>query len=208
VGVVGDAGRNFDGRPCPGLLFLPFEQMPISNIKIIARAQGDPLDMIESLRSAIHGVDPMVPISGFHTVDDIVRYWLRDDRMTAWFFGGLAVLALFLASIGLYGVMSYSVVQRRHEIGIRVAMGAIRKDIMQLVIKRCLRLCVLGITIGVILSLPLGFAVKSSLYQVGSIDPVAYAGVITLFLLVALAAGFFPARRATRIDPMVALRYE
>jgi putative ABC transport system permease protein len=208
VGVVGDTGRYFDGGPPPGLLYLPFEQKPVSNIKIIARAQRDPMDMIGSLRSAIHGVDPMVPVSDFHTVDDIVRYWLRDDRMAAGFFGGLALLALGLASIGLYGVMSFSVTQRTHEIGIRVAMGAIRKDIMQLVIKRCLKLCVTGIGIGIILSLPLGFIVKSSLYQVGSVDPAAYAGVIILFLLVSLLAGFFPARRATRVNPMVALRYE
>jgi putative ABC transport system permease protein len=208
VGVVGDTGRHVFGGPSPGLLYLPFEQKPVSNLKIIARAQGDPMDMIGSLRSAIHGVDPMVPVSDFHTVDDIVRYWLRDDRMAAGFFGGVALLALGLASIGLYGVMSFSVIQRTHEIGIRVAMGAIRKDIMQLVIKRCLRLCVIGIAIGIILSLPLSFVVKSSLYKVSAIDPAAYIGVITLFLLVALLAGFFPARRAMRIDPMEALRYE
>ncbi|KPK44250.1 MAG: hypothetical protein AMJ65_03555 [Phycisphaerae bacterium SG8_4] len=208
VGVVGDTGRHVFGGPPPGLLYLPLEQRPVSNLRIIARAQGDPKDMIGSFRSAIHGVDPVVPVSDFHTVDDLIRYWLRDDRMSAWFFGALAFLALFLASIGLYGVMSHSVVQRTHEIGIRVAMGAIRKDIMQLVIKRCLRLCVMGIAIGLVLSLPLGFIVKSSLYEVGSVDPVAYVGVIALFLLVALLAGFFPARRATRIDPIEALRYE
>ncbi len=208
VGVVGDTGRYFDGGPPPGLLYLPFEQKPVSNIKIIARAQGDPMDMIGSLRSAIHGVDPMLAVSNFHTVDDIVRYWLRDDRMAAGFFGGLALLALGLASIGLYAVISFSVIQRTHEIGIRVAMGALRKDIMQLVIKRCLRLCVIGIAIGTILSLPLGFVVKSSLYQVSSVDPAAYAGVTTLFLLVALLAGFLPARRAARIDPMTVLRYD
>jgi putative ABC transport system permease protein len=104
--------------------------------------------------------------------------------------------------------MSFSVIQRTHEIGIRVAMGASRKDIVQLVIKRCLRLCAIGTAIGIILSLPLGFVVKSSLYQVGSVDLAAYVGVITLFSLVALLAGFFPARRATRVDPMEALRYE
>ena len=165
------------------------------------------MDMIESVRNASHRVDPMVPVSNFRTVDDIVHYWLRDDRMTAWFFGGLALLALGLASIGLYGVMSFSVIQRTQEIGIRVAMGAIRKDIMKLVLKRCLRLCVIGVAIGIILSVPLGFVVKSSLYQVGSVDPAAYAGVVILFLLVALLAGFFPAWRATHVDPMKALRY-
>jgi len=208
VGVVGDTGRHVFGGPPPGLLYLPFEQKPVSNLKIIVRAQGDPMVMIRSLCSAIHDVDPMVAVSNFHTVDDIVRYWLRDDRMAAGFFGGLALLALGLASIGLYGVMSFSVIQLTHEMGIRMAMGASRRDVMQLVIKRCLRLCVIGIAIGVILSLPLGFVVKSFLYQVGSVDPMAYAGVITLFLLVSLLAGFFPARRATHIDPMEALRYE
>ena len=208
VGVVGETGRHVFGGPPPGLLYLPFEQKPVLNIKIIARAQGDPVDMIGSLRSAIHEVDPMVAVSNFHTVDDIVRYWLRDDRMAAGFFGGLALLALGLACIGLYGVMSFSVIQRTHEIGIRVAMGASRKGIMQLIIKRCIRLCVIGIAIGITLSLPLGFAVKSSLYQVGSVDPAAYAGVVTLFLLVTLLAGLYPAWRATRVDPMEALRYE
>jgi putative ABC transport system permease protein len=208
VGVVSDTGRHVFGGPPPGLLYLPFEQKPISNMRIIARTQRDPMDMIASLRSAIHGVDPMVPVSDFHTVDDIVRYWLRDDRMAAGFFGGLALLALGLASIGLYGVMSFSVVQRTHEIGIRVAMGANRKDIMHLVIRRCLRLCVIGIAIGTIASVPLGLVVKSSLYQVGSVDPAAYAGVITLFLLVALVSGLLPALRATRIRPVTALRYE
>jgi putative ABC transport system permease protein len=208
VGVVGDTGRHVFGGPPPGLLYLPFEQKPVSNLKIIARAQGDPMDMIGSLRRAIHEVDHMVAVSNFHTVDDIVRYWLRDDRMATGFFGGLALLALGLASIGLYGVMSFSVIQRTHEIGIRVAMGASRKGIMQLVIKRCLRLCVVGIAIGILLSLPMGFVVKSSLYQVSAVDPVAYIGVIILFLLVALLAGFFPARRAMSVDPMVALRHE
>lgn len=208
VGVVGDTGRHVFGGPPPGLLYLPLAQQPTSDIKIIARAQGDPKDMIEPLRAVIHGVNPMVPVSGFQTVDDLVRYWLRDDRMSAGFFGGLAILALFLASIGLYGVMSFSVLQRTHEIGIRVALGAIRRDLLLSVMKRCLRLCVLGIAIGIVVSLPLGFALKSSLYQVDSIDPVTYAAVITLFLLVALVAGFLPAQRAMRIDPMEALRYE
>ncbi|MCP4712535.1 MAG: ABC transporter permease [Planctomycetes bacterium] len=208
VGVVGNTGCSFMGGPPPGVLYAPFEQIPTPSLKIIARTQGDPMDMIGSIRSAIHSVDPMVPVSNFQTVDDVVRYWLRDDQMAAGFFGGLALLALGLASIGLYGVMSYSVIQRTHEIGIRVAMGAIRKDILVLVISRCLRLCLLGIGIGILISLPLGFVLKAELYQVSNVDPVAYASVTGLFLVVALLAGFFPARRATRVDPMTALRYE
>ena len=128
--------------------------------------------------------------------------------MSLFFFTGLAVLALALSSLGLYGVMSYAVVQRTHEIGVRVALGAERKDIMRLVISRSLKLTIIGILIGIALSIPVGLKIQSHLYEVGGADPVTFAVVSAILLIVALMAGYIPARRATKVDPIVALRYE
>ena len=144
----------------------------------------------------------------FQTVEDIVHRWLRDDRGSLMFFSGLAILALSLASLGLYGVMSYAVVQRTHEIGVRVALGAERGDIMSLVIKRSVMLAVIGIVIGVVMAIPVGFAIQPFLYDVGGADPVTFIAVALVLLIVAVAAGYVPALRATKVDPMVALRYE
>jgi putative ABC transport system permease protein len=128
--------------------------------------------------------------------------------MAAGFLLTLAVLALCLASIGLYGVMSYSVAQRTHEIGVRVALGAGRRDILRLVLRRCLVLAGTGTVIGLILAAPVGLAIEAQLFGVSGVDPVTFAGVGILLLAVAAVAGYLPARRATRVDPMVALRCE
>ena len=128
--------------------------------------------------------------------------------MAVWFLGTLAAVALGLASIGLYGVMSYAVEQRTHEIGVRIALGASKSEVLRLVIRRCLILASLGIAIGLALSIPVGLSIESVLFDVSGIDPVAYVGVSVLLLAVAAMAGYFPARRATKVDPMVALRCE
>ena len=122
--------------------------------------------------------------------------------------GGLALLVLCLACIGLFGIMSYAVSQRTNELGIRIALGAERGEILKLVIKGCLELSGKGILIGLLLSIPIGILMASNLYGVGGLDPLTYGGVILLLLAVAFAAGYLPARKATRIDPMLALRYE
>ncbi|UCD76207.1 MAG: ABC transporter permease [Phycisphaerales bacterium] len=208
VGVVADSGRAFYGGPPAPTLYLPHQQRPLPSMVVAARTAGDPVDAIPALRNAIRSLDPSVPVHDFETVDDIVHRWLRDDRMSLMFFTTLAVLALALASLGLYGVMSYAVVQRTHEIGVRMALGAERNDIMRMVIGRSLRLAVIGILIGVALAMPVGLGIQSFLYGVGGTDPVTFLGVGVVLLAVALAAGYVPARRATKVDPMVALRYE
>jgi len=208
VGVVADAGYTFRGGPSPPTLFLPYSQKPQSSMTIVARTRGNPKDAIPVLRTAIHNIDPTIPVHEFGTVADIVHRWSRDDRSAAWFLGLLAALALGLASLGLYGVMSYAVEQRTHEIGVRIALGAAKSDVLRLVIKRCLTLAALGIAIGLVLSAPVGMAIESLLFGVSGIDPVAYVGVSAMLLAVATLAGYLPARKATRIDPMVALRCE
>ncbi|UCC32560.1 MAG: ABC transporter permease [Phycisphaerales bacterium] len=208
VGVVANAGSTLRGGPPPPTLYLPHAQKPSASMAVVARTLGDPKAAIPALRSAIRTIDPGAPVHDFLTVADIVHRWSRDDRGAAWFLGTLAALALGLASLGLYGVMSYAVEQRTHEIGVRVALGAGGRAILRLVIKRCVTLAAIGIAIGLVLSAPVGLAIESLLFGVSGIDPVAYAGVSALLLAVAVLAGYLPARRATRIDPMVALRCE
>jgi len=208
VGVVADIGKSTYGGPPRAALYIPHQQKPQPSMVLIARTTGDPMDMIQPIRSTIHSFDSTIPIYNFQTIEDMAHRWLRDDRMAAWFFGGLALLALSLACIGLYGIMSYSVAQRTNEIGIRVAFGAVRKDILNLVLKRCLKLAGMGILIGLVLSIPVSVLLASFLYRVSRIDPISFGAVIILFLAVSMLAGYFPARRATRINPLTALRYE
>ena len=208
VGVVADAGCGIYGESPDPELYLPHAQQPSGGMIVVARTAGDPMKAVTTVRSAIHGLDADVPVHGFRTVADLVHRWLRDDRMAAGFLGGLAILALSLASVGLYGVMSYSVAQRIHEIGVRVALGAGRRDVMRLVLRRCVTLAGIGIVIGMVCSVPLGFALEAHLYGVSGTDPVTLLGVAALLFGVALLAGYVPARRATKVDPMAALRCE
>ena len=208
VGVVANAGHTFSGGPPPPILYLPHPQKPTPSMAIVARTLGDPKDAIPALRTAIHDIDAGIPVHDFRTVADVVHYWSREDRMAAWFLGVLAALALSLAALGLYGVMSYAVEQRTHEIGVRVALGACKSDVLRLVLKRCLTLTIVGIAIGLLLSAPVGLAIQSQLFGISGIDPAAYVGVSVLLLAVAALAGYVPARRATKVDPMVALRCE
>ncbi|UCF32599.1 MAG: ABC transporter permease [Phycisphaerales bacterium] len=208
VGVVADFGCSIFGEPPDAAMYLPHRQRPIGSMLIVVRTLGDPLESVSTVRGAIRDLDPNLPIGDIRTTDQIIHRWLRDDRMLAGFLVGLAVLALSLASIGLYGMMSYSVAQRTHEIGVRVALGAVGGDIIRLVIKRCLVLAAAGIVAGLLLSIPVGFALASQLYGVGGADPVALIGVVLVLLLVAALAGYLPARRATKINPVVALRCE
>jgi putative ABC transport system permease protein len=208
VGVVGNAGYTFRGGPQPPTLYLPHAQEPWASMVVVARTIGDPKAAIPVLRGAIRNIDAGVPVHEFRTVADMVHRWSRDDRSAAWFLGTLAALALGLASLGLYGVMSYAVEQRTHEIGVRIALGADKSDVLRLVIKRCLTLAALGIAIGLLLSAPVGLAIEFLLFGVSGIDPPAYAGVSLLLLAVAALAGYIPARRAAKVHPVVALRCE
>lgn len=156
----------------------------------------------------IRRLDPDQPVYGVRSMDDIIHRWLRDDRSAVWFLSGLALLALSLATVGLYGVMSYSVAQRTHEIGVRIALGAGKEDVQYLVLKRCLKLSAIGIAVGLLISAAVGLVLQSQLFGVSGIDPITFTAVPILLLLVAGAAGYLPARRATKVDPMVALRHE
>jgi putative ABC transport system permease protein len=186
----------------------PAHQFPSPWISFVIRTSGDPKTMASSVRAALFMVDGDQPISQIRTLRDVVDASISSEqsRMALMcVFGGLALL---LAAVGCYGVIVVSVGQRTREIGIRVAFGAQPNDVLRLIVGRGSRLALIGVAIGLAGSFGLVRLIGSMLYGVSATDPLTFVGVAILLTLVALAACYIPARRAMRVDPMVALRYE
>lgn len=190
-------------------LYLPAKQDPRSSFSLIVRTSGDPSSLTTAVRQAVAAVDPDVPTYQTRTMESIVDDSTAPRRLTAILISVFGALALVLAAVGIYGVMSYAVTQRTHEMGIRMALGAQRNDILRMVIGNGMLLAVIGLVIGFVTAF-FGLAplVASVLFQVTATDPPTYAASPLVLLLVALLACWIPARRATRVDPMIALRYE
>jgi len=210
VGVVGniaDAGLDSPEEPS---LFLPFLQDANSFINYIVRTGGDPVGAIGAVRATLRDMDPQLVLIRPLSMDQIIAQspsvFLR--RYPSYLIGSFAGLALALAMVGLYGLISYSVSQRARELGIRVALGAQERDVMALVLGEGARLALLGVAVGVGAALALTQLLQSLLFGVRAVDPATFMGVIAVLGLVAAAACCIPARRAVRTDPMVALRYE
>jgi putative ABC transport system permease protein len=187
---------------------VPFWQSPWPTAGVAVRTNGDPEAMIKSLAAAIHGVDPDLPLAGVRTMDQILDQALLGDQFIAAVFGGFAGVALLLAAVGIYGVMAFGVAQRTHEIGLRIALGAGQGQVLGLILREGLLLALAGLGFGLLGAYFLGRAMQSTLYGVGAIDFSAFGAVAAVLLVSALAACYLPARRAAKIDPMVALRYE
>jgi putative ABC transport system permease protein len=188
--------------------FLGETNSSISYITLVVRTAGDPAAMAKSVKSTVWSFDHNLPISEVVTMDGVVAEATAQPRFEMLLLGVFAAVALALAAVGIYGVMSYSVSRRTHEIGIRVSLGATRAQILALVLRQGLILAVTGLAIGVIGAMFLSRLMAGLLYGVQPTDPVTYIGVGALLLLVAVAAAYVPARRAMRVDPIVALRYE
>jgi predicted permease len=208
VGVAGDIHDWQWGDNLVDVVYLPAEQNPSRIMRVVARANGDPLRLAPNVRQAILKVDPNQPVTDVKTMDELVSEAMAQRRATMLLLATFAGLALVLAAVGVYGVFAYSVTQRRHEIGIRMAIGAQTRDVMKLIMGQSLVLAGLGIVIGGLASLSLGRWLASQLYGVKVTDPATYFGVSAVLLVVALAACWIPARRAARMDPVTALRYE
>jgi predicted permease len=206
VGVLGDV-RNLnlaaDTQP---EIYLPFAQRPWAFMNLIVRTQGDPHNFIPGVRAAVRAVDRDQPITAVKTMEDVLESGAAQPRFTASLLGALSGAALLLALVGIYGVIAYSVAERTQEMGVRIALGAERKDILRLVLRQGITLAACGIAIGVAASLALTRLLTSLLYRVSATDPLTFAAASALFLGVALVASYLPARRATRVDPAVALR--
>jgi len=210
VGIVGDTVQRSLSASVAPTLYRPYDQQPfISNwATLVLRAKGDPLALIPSIKEAVSQLDPDQPVVQIRTMDEVVADSASQPRFFASVLSILAALALLLATVGIYGVISYSVSQRTHEIGIRMALGAERRDVLKLILRRGLALAILGVLIGAAGAAGLTRFLSSLLFGVKSTDPIIFGGVAILLVVVAFAACYIPARRAMRVDPVTALRFE
>jgi len=208
IGVVGDVHQmGLDTAPEP-TVYWPHPELVMSGMTILVRTSNDPLAIVSQARSELQHIDPELPMAGVATMDQLVADSLSRSRFTMLLLGIFAVVAVVLASVGLYGLIAYSVTQRTQELGIRIALGAQRRDVLRLVLGQGTRLTLLGVAVGVLAALAFSRLLSTLLFGVSATDPLTFAGVAALLALVALMACFIPARRATRVDPIVALRYE
>jgi putative ABC transport system permease protein len=208
LGLTQDVRANADREAAP-TLYLPYwdDMVPLQMV-IAARAEGDPFSLANSLRAAVRNVDPDIPLSNVRTTREVLEKSVSQRRFQMLLASAFAVCALVLSGFGIYGVVSYSVVRRTREIGIRTAFGALPGHLYRLVLRQGMGPVALGLVLGVAGALALGRLLRSLLYEISPYDPVIIAAAVGITLAVALAACYLPARRAARIDPMAALRCE
>jgi putative ABC transport system permease protein len=212
VGVVGDERVNgLDARITPVVYYPYLQDSPLGPAStLVVRTKGDPVSFSNAIRSECRALEPGITIFEVRTMEQIIANtpatFMR--RYPALLIGLFAVLALLLASVGIYGVISYTVSQQTHEIGVRIALGAQRRDVLRLVLSHGMLLALIGVGGGLVAALALTRLLQGLLFGVTATDPATFAGVAVLLLTVALLACYLPARRATKVDPLVALRYE
>ncbi|MGH9792478.1 MAG: ADOP family duplicated permease [Candidatus Acidiferrales bacterium] len=207
IGVVGDARHRLDLPPRPEF-YRSHAQGGIGSMTIVVGTESDPTPMMAAIKQKVWEVNPTQPFYNETTLRQLVEGSLAGRRFQLVLLAGFSVLALVLAAVGIYGVISFLTVQRTHEIGVRVALGAQRGDILQMVFRHGVRLAGVGVVVGIAAALAATRLMRSLLFEVTAADPVTYIVIGVLLLAVALVACWLPARRATRVDPMVALRYE
>ncbi len=211
AGVVGDMRQaGLGAAPFPEL-YMPFTQTHPNWARprvLFIRMAGDPSGLVGAVKSQIWSMDKDQTIYAVRTMEEIVDRWLAPRRFNLLLLGVFAALALALTSVGIYGVISYAVSQRSHELGLRMALGAGRRDILKLIVGQGLRLAISGVSIGLIASLALTRWLKTLLFDVSATDPLTFGAIALLLLCVALLACLLPALRATKIDPMITLRSE
>lgn len=208
VGVVADIKLNGVENAAPMEFYAPLVQEPMGGVGLMVRTAGDPLAAAASIERAIHSVDKDLPVFRVRTMDQLLGNALAQRRLTLTLLLSFAVLALLLASIGIYGVISYSVRQRTHELGIRMALGAQAGDVLKLILAQGLKLVLLGIGIGLLAASAMARLIETLLFNVRPIDPLTFTVIALVLTFVALVACYIPARRATKVDPLIALRHE
>jgi predicted permease len=218
VGVVGDVRHYWLGDNTQPEIYFSYTQVPLLQsstierhrrfMQIVIRTSSDPLSIVEGVRKEVAELDSELPLYNIRTMEERLGFSLMAPRFNTTLMGIFAVVALLLAAVGLYGVMSYAVVQRTHEIGIRMALGASRRDVLVFILRQGMTLVLVGVSVGLIAASLLTYMISTLLYEVSPTDPATFIGVSLLLIVVAFFACYIPARRATRVEPLVALRYE
>jgi putative ABC transport system permease protein len=206
VGVVGAVKHESLSLTRRKTVYLPHAEITMDDMALAVRA-ANPDNLTPAVRGQVKAMDPDLPIINVRTMTEVISRSVWQPRLYAILFGVFAAVALALASIGVYGVMAYSVSERTREIGVRVALGAQRRDVLKLVIAQGMALTMIGAGIGLGAALALTRLMQSMLFEVSATDPLTFAGLAALLSVVAMLACYLPARRATKVDPMIALRH-
>jgi putative ABC transport system permease protein len=208
VGVVGSVLHDaLDGKPSP-TMYIPYAQDAFSSMWVVVRAKGEPTQLSAAARQAVRDIDSTLPAFAMTPLADVVSESIAQRRFSMLLIGVFGAIALVLAAVGLYGVVSYSVSQRTQEIGLRMAIGADRRDVLRLIVGGGMKLAVIGVVIGVAGALALSKVIATMLFELTPMDLVSYSGTVMVLLAVAMVACYVPARRAMRVDPIIALRAE
>lgn len=205
VGIVGDVRHHGLDRPAEPEIYVPYAQAPVESFVLLLRTARDPMTLAPVLRATVQALDPDLPLQNTGVAADAIAASIAEPKTRALLFNAFAVIALLLAAIGVYGVSAYTVASRRRDIGIRLAFGAQRREIFQLVVREGMTLVAIGTCIGVLGSVALTRLLRAQLFGISATDPLTFAGVTAILVLVALVAHAVPARRAMRLDPIQAL---
>jgi putative ABC transport system permease protein len=208
VGVARDVHHvGADTRPFMEI-YRPLAQFPYAEMTLVVRAAHDPISLANPIRQAVRSVDADQPVARLATMDALVAESLGTSRLSTMLFALFGVVGLVLAAVGIYGVISYGVMQRTREFGVRMALGALASDVRGMVVRQAATLTLLGMGLGIVGALAATRLMRSLLFEVAPTDPVTYIGVAFILGVVALIASYLPARRATMVDPVIALRNE
>ena len=208
VGIVGDIRANGNREKAPSIIYLPYDQAPIQVFSLLVRSTASATLVVNGARAAVRDVDPELPVFDVKTMTQAFAESVSQPRFYAILLGSFAGIALMIAALGIYGVISYTVTLRTRELGIRIALGAQRERVLRLVVRQGMALTLAGVAIGLISAYALSRAIASLLYGVAAADPLTFSAVTLLFLTVAGVASYVPARRAAAVDPVIAMRAE
>jgi predicted permease len=209
VGVVGHVKHSdLSGEDVKGKYYFPMFQVPVPFMSFVMRSPTDAGRLSTAMRDAVRAVDPTQPVSQIQLMSEMVNSSLAPRRFVVTVLGVFAAMALGMALIGLYGVISYAVAQRTQELGVRMALGAQTSDVLRLVLGQGMKLAGLGAAVGLVVALAMSRFLRGELFHVSAVDPITFVLMAAALIAAALLASYIPARRATRVDPMVALRYE